>query len=94
MRLRPITSWAQPRVTPPEGMTINGLYIRGGTIVSTSNWAMMHDERYFSNPMSFIPERWIEGERGNETCVKEAWLPFAYGQWNCVGQPYCHTLTF
>lgn len=48
---------------------------------------MLHDERYFSNPNSFIPERWIEAERGNETCVKEAFIPFQYGKRNCVGQP-------
>lgn len=49
---------------------------------------MLHDERYFSNPDSFIPERWIESERGDETCVKEAWIPFSYGKWNCIGKPY------
>jgi cytochrome P450 len=48
----------------------------------------MQDERYFSNPTSFIPTRWIESERGEETCNKAAWIPFSYGLRNCVGQPY------
>ena len=51
--------------------------------------SLLHDERYFSNSYSFIPERWIESERGNETCVKEAWIPFSYGKWNCIGKLYC-----
>jgi cytochrome P450 len=49
---------------------------------------MLHDERYFSNPHSFVPERWIESERGKETCVTTAWIPFSYGKWNCIGKPY------
>lgn len=48
----------------------------------------MHDERNFSNPNSFIPERWIESERGVETCNKAAWLPFSVGLRNCVGRSY------
>ena len=49
---------------------------------------MLHNEHYFSHPDSFIPERWIDSERGNETCVKEAWVPFSVGKWNCIGKPY------
>src|SRR5271170_6545713 len=58
------------------------------TVVSCHNWTVMHDERNFSNPESFIPERWIESERGNETCVKEAFIAFQQGRRNCVGKPY------
>ena len=56
------------------------------TIVSTSIWTIMHDENNFSNPNTFLPERWIESERGNETCNKAAWLPFSIGLRNCVGR--------
>jgi len=48
----------------------------------------MHDERYFSNPHSFIPERWLENEKGSERCVREAWIPFLIGRRNCIGKPY------
>jgi len=56
-------------------------------MVSLPTWAMLHDERYFSNPESFIPERWIDTEKGMETCVKEAWIPFLIGKRNCIGKP-------
>jgi cytochrome P450 len=48
----------------------------------------MNDERYFSNASSFIPTRWIDSERGAETCTKAAWLPFSHGLRNCVGKSY------
>ena len=60
----------------------------GQTTVSVSYYTMMHDERNFSNPDKFLPERWIDNEKGNETCNKAAWLPFSYGLRNCVGRPY------
>lgn len=52
---------------------------------------MLHDERYFSHPDSFIPERWIESERGDESCVKEAWVSFGYGKWRCIGKPFAYS---
>jgi cytochrome P450 len=51
-------------------------------------YTLTHDERYFSNPEFFIPERWIESERGQETCTKAAWIPFSYGPRTCLGKPY------
>ena len=50
-------------------------------------YTILHDEGSFSNPESFIPTRWIESEKGNETCNKVAWIPFSYGARNCIGKP-------
>ena len=99
LRIRPVAAAGQPRVTPPQGMLIDRRFVPGGvsspqhlsdeeTVVSCHNWTVMHDERNFSNPESFIPERWIESERGNETCTKEAFIAFQQGRRNCVGKPY------
>ena len=99
LRIRPVAAAGQPRVTPPKGMMIDGHFVPGGvtfphiyliekTVVSCPSWTVMHDERYYSNPESFIPERWIESERGSETCVKDAFLAFQQGRRNCVGKPY------
>jgi cytochrome P450 len=51
---------------------------------------MLHDETNFSNPESFIPTRWLENEKGKETCNKAAWIPFSHGARNCIGKPYVH----
>ena len=98
LRLRPPAPSFLPRITPPEGMIIGGRYIPGNvppypailikTVVSTSYWTILHDERHFSNPHAFIPERWIDSERRKERCTKAAWLPFSAGLRNCIGRPY------
>ena len=38
---------------------VDGVWIPKGTVVHTSSWTTTHDERYFTNPRSFIPERWL-----------------------------------
>jgi len=86
-RLHPAAPSNLVRETPSEGMIIAGHFIPGNTSVSTSVWTILHDERHFSNPHSFIPERWIEEERGHETCNKKAYLPFSTGLRNCIGRP-------
>jgi hypothetical protein len=80
-------------------MTIAGKFIPGNvhllsdnanrqTTVSVATWAIMHDERNFSHPNDFIPERWIPSECGKETCNKAAWIPFSHGLRGCIGRPY------
>jgi len=55
---------------------------------------MMHKESYFSNPELFLPTRWIESERRDETCNHSAWHPFSLGARNCIGQRYILILYF
>ena len=83
-------------------MIIAGLFIHGNvalftyirkyltfqTFVSTPTWTILHDERHFSNPHEFIPERWIDNGSDSETCNKRAYLPFSTGLRNCIGKPY------
>jgi cytochrome P450 len=56
--------------------------------VSVPTRAIHHDKRYFSNSGKFIPTRWIDEEKKEETCVKEAWIPFGFGLRNCVAKAY------
>jgi hypothetical protein len=48
--------------------------------------AMHRDSRYFVEPDSFLPERWL-AEPGDRLCpTKGAWRPFETGTRNCLGQ--------
>ncbi|KAF8917303.1 cytochrome P450 67 [Mucidula mucida] len=83
LRLHPPVPSGLTRVTPPEGLNINGTFVPGGTIVSVPPWTIHKDERYWDNPMTFDPERW-EKEGNPET--REAFIPFSKGQWSCIGK--------
>ena len=45
-----------------------------------------HDETIFSDPESFVPERWVRKERGENTIHPFASLPFGYGVRMCLGR--------
>ncbi|OLL22532.1 Isotrichodermin C-15 hydroxylase [Neolecta irregularis DAH-3] len=65
---------------------IAGRMFPAGIDLSASNWAMSRDERYFTAPNEFIPERWIDPlfER-DQTLGKTAVLPFSQGPRMCIG---------
>ncbi|KAF2131445.1 cytochrome P450 [Dothidotthia symphoricarpi CBS 119687] len=84
MRLRPSVFFASQRVTPPEGMSINGHFIPGNMIISMPPFAMNRDARNFVDPDEFIPERWTT--KPELVLNKSAYNPFSTGPYNCVGK--------
>ncbi|KUI53203.1 Pisatin demethylase [Cytospora mali] len=73
---------------PPEGDTINGMFIPGGTRIAHNTVAMQRSTATFGNDADvFRPERWLEAspERAKEmTMVVE--MVFGYGRWMCAGK--------
>jgi len=84
LRLMPPVPAGLQRVTPPEGMHLAGQWIPGNVFVSVSAHTVQRDPRNWGRPNEFIPERWI-GE-GPEPCNRDAWIPFSYGTYGCVGK--------
>ncbi|KAL1630625.1 hypothetical protein SLS54_000496 [Diplodia seriata] len=83
MRLKPPACEGLVRETPPEGLTVDGVFIPGGTIVSVPTWAVQRDGRYWEEPNEWKPERW-EGVNPNEEGL--AFLPFSKGIFSCPGK--------
>ncbi|KAG8169482.1 hypothetical protein KVR01_000227 [Diaporthe batatas] len=54
-----------------------------GTVASTHTWTIHHDPNNFSDPDSFIPERWMESSAAHNA---KAWAPFGYGSTSCIGK--------
>ena len=74
------------RETPPEGLTLpDGTYIPGNVLIWMPIYTMQRDERYFAEPLSFMPERWTD-EQPEAVIDKRAFMPFSTGVYNCVGQ--------
>ncbi|KAH7147578.1 cytochrome P450 [Fusarium sp. MPI-SDFR-AT-0072] len=77
LRLYPVVPSGLPRMTPPEGMEIDGVYIPGDTIIHNPSYTMYRDERCFEKPNEFIPERWTT----RPELIKDAsvYAPFSTG---------------
>ncbi|KAI9435562.1 putative P450 monooxygenase [Lactarius indigo] len=73
---------ALPRVVPPEGATIGGTFVPGGTVVSQWFLCVLRSPAIFTDPDVFIPERWL----GEDAKTLETWLvSFSKGPRSCLG---------
>ncbi|PLB36896.1 cytochrome P450 [Aspergillus candidus] len=85
LRMYPPVSGVLPRMTPPEGIDIDGMHIPGNVTVSCPMYPMGRSEMNYEKPNDFIPERWYK----NPELIKhkEAFAPFTIGEYNCIGRP-------
>lgn len=81
LRLRPSAIGALARLTPPEGIWIDEVFIPGDTIVSIPAWTIHRDPRYWKDAQEFVPERW----EGLST-EKAPWIAFTKGRYACPGR--------
>ncbi|QSS61789.1 benzoate 4-monooxygenase cytochrome P450 [Histoplasma capsulatum] len=90
LRYYPPCSNGLPRIVPKGGTTICGEFVPGGTNVSVATYALFRSPKYFIQPDSFIPERWLRESEGGSavfaTDQKGIALPFSYGPHNCPGK--------
>ncbi|KAI1423449.1 cytochrome P450 monooxygenase-like protein [Xylaria sp. FL1777] len=80
LRLFPPVPFSMPRHSP--GAVVDGHYIPKGTVVSVATMSMPRDSRYWHDPESFRPERWV-GDGFNDE--KKASQPFSMGPRACLG---------
>jgi cytochrome P450 len=86
LRLRPPV-WAMGRTAVADhradGHTIS---ISKGSIVVIAPWLLHHDERWWPEPTTFLPERWLGDEQ--EARPRYAFVPFGGGPRVCIGEPF------
>lgn len=77
LRLHPPLPSGCLRITPPEGLNVDGIIIPGGVTVLTPAYSLGRLESCFQRPQEFVPERWHE--RPEMLRDKNAWIPFNVG---------------
>jgi cytochrome P450 len=82
LRIYPPAAAGAPRYSP--GFVVDGVYIPRGMTVSVDTWTIHHDPRYWKDPHTFRPERWLDNDPEN-TDVLEASQPFLWGPRSCLG---------
>ncbi|KAE8330563.1 cytochrome P450 [Aspergillus sergii] len=86
MRLHPSVGGNLERHVPPQGVTLCGQYIPGGTKVGINPWVVHRDPIVFPQPDSFIPERWLDSSPEKLKEMEKAFLNFGAGSRSCVGK--------
>ncbi|KNG80574.1 toxin biosynthesis cytochrome P450 monooxygenase [Aspergillus nomiae NRRL 13137] len=87
LRIFPPAPTGLPRIVDGDGDTIAGKWVPGGTIVSIPHLAAFHSSSNFTEPESFIPERFLGDPRfANDS--KTVLQPFSFGPRNCIGRKY------
>ncbi|KAL6806455.1 cytochrome P450 [Trichoderma sp. SZMC 28013] len=82
LRLLPPVAFGLNRMTPPEGLMIDGTWIPGNTLVGVPAYTA-HRSPLFSNSEQYQPERWLEDG------IKETqgtFIPFSTGARGCIGR--------
>ncbi|KAF2667575.1 cytochrome P450 [Microthyrium microscopicum] len=85
LRLHPPVMSGLPRVTPPEGATIDGLYVPGNVYLSVGPFTSQRNPEVFKNPDTFDPTRWGGSEYGTRD-MQDAILVWGKGARACLGQ--------
>ena len=80
LRLLPSVPTHMIRQAPPEGISIAGTYIPGGTDIWMPNYVLGRDRDNYVDPDKFIPERWYSSPE----LVKDqrAFVPFTLGEFS------------
>ncbi|WP_435155271.1 cytochrome P450 [Haladaptatus sp. DFWS20] len=63
-----------------------GYHIPAETVVSTPQWVVHRDERFFDDPEAFRPERWTPESR--RELPEFAYFPFGGGPRKCIGDGF------
>lgn len=85
MRLQPSVALWLPRTVPPEGKIIEGVFVPGGTDVTSYTMAVQTDPILFApDPYVFRPERWMEEDKAAE--LEHGMFLFGMGPRVCLGK--------
>ncbi|MCU1599651.1 MAG: cytochrome [Frankiales bacterium] len=89
MRLYPPAWILEREVT--EDLVLDGYVIPRGSIVVASQYALHRDPRWWRDPETFDPTRWLVDGRFDEDAPGQprgAWFPFGAGTRQCIGESF------
>ncbi|KAL6720637.1 hypothetical protein ACLMJK_002562 [Lecanora helva] len=84
MRLLPAVLTFVTRVSPPEGLEVEGTWIPGDVKIAAPRYTIGRLESAWEDPHAFCPERWYS--RQEMIKDKRAFAPFGLGKTACVGK--------
>jgi cytochrome P450 len=88
LRVSPPSGGLLSKVVPPEGDTINGVFVPGGAEIASNTWSVVRDPDVFGQePEFFSPERWLGiSEDQYAKMARVVDLIFGHGKYKCLGR--------
>ncbi|KAK4446422.1 putative cytochrome p450 monooxygenase [Podospora aff. communis PSN243] len=88
LRFSPPASLPLPKVVPPQGDTLNGTFVPGGTKIAIDIWSLGRRVDVFGQDAAvFRPERFLEATSGKRAHMEQVTdLIFGYGRYMCPGK--------
>jgi cytochrome P450 len=88
LRIFPPGTGLISKQVPPEGDTINGVFLPGGTKIGSNMWAVLRStEAFGSDATAFRPERWLEASPEQLVKMERVHeLVWGYGKYVCLGK--------
>ncbi len=87
LRMSPPTPGALWREAEPGGLHVDGQYIPEGYDIGTCIYAIHHNDAYFPDSYSFLPERWLsDRSRAKSQADRSAFHAFSIGPRGCIGR--------
>nr|ANY58156.1 CYP719A11 [synthetic construct]BAG75115.1 cytochrome P450 [Eschscholzia californica] len=84
MRMKPVAPLAIPHKACRE-TSLMGMPIDKGTKVMVNIHSLHHNENVFSDPFTFMPERFLKVDNQNVKAMEQSYLPFSAGMRICAG---------
>ena len=87
LRLSPPVPSLLPREILRGGIIIDGEFFSQGVDIAVPHYAIQHDPRYYPEPFSFKPERWMQSVgTSDEDHLNNAYCVFGTGRTSCIGK--------
>jgi cytochrome P450 family 4 len=98
MRLYPVAPFVVRQLThdlpvaAEEGEQQQTTVLPAGALACIWIYGLHRNPKFWNRPNAFLPERWIDPDLKDVGQSNGAYLPFASGPRNCVGQPLAHVV--
>ncbi|KIX03120.1 uncharacterized protein Z518_06670 [Rhinocladiella mackenziei CBS 650.93] len=85
LRMHPPIGYAMPRMTPPSGAVICGVYVPGNVDVGVPAAIIGRNPDVYRDPDTWTPDRWLD-EKVDLATMKTCFLGFGFGSRQCIGR--------
>ncbi|XP_071950504.1 cytochrome P450 2U1-like [Antedon mediterranea] len=82
-----------PHMTRAD-VKFEGYDIKNGTVVFGNIWGLHHDTKYWEEPETFNPDRFLNSKGKLDNIDEESYVPFGRGKRRCPGEDFSKRVMF